>query len=68
MKPAICVRVESSMKAKIQIIAQREGRSLADVFKAAALAYIEKHESKYGRISADEINQMELFDQTKRRK
>lgn len=68
MKPAICVRVESSMKAKIQIIAQREGRSPADVFKSAALAYIEKHESKYGRIGPEEINQMELFDQTKRRK
>lgn len=67
MKPAVCVRVESTMKAKLQIIAKREGRSLADVFKAAALVYIEKHESKYGRIGPDEINQMELFDQKKRR-
>lgn len=60
-KQTICVKVEPSMKAKIQIIAKREGRGVADVFRAAALAYIEKHEDKYGRISANEIKTMELL-------
>ena len=60
-KESVCVKVESSMKAKIQIIAQREGRGAPDVFRAAMLAYIVKHEDKYGKISIDEINQMQLF-------
>ena len=60
-KESICVKVEPSMKAKIQIIAKREGRGTADVFRAAMLAYIEKHEDKYSKIRAEEINQMQLF-------
>lgn len=54
------------MKAKILIIAQREGRGSADVFRAAALAYIERHEEKYGRISAEEVNQMQLSNKAKK--
>ena len=58
-KESICVKVEPSMKAKIQIIAKREGRGTADVFRAAMLLYIEKHEDKYGKITPEEINQIE---------
>lgn len=60
-KESICVKVEPTMKAKIQIIAKREGRGTADVFRSAMLAYTEKHEDKYGKISPEEINQMQLF-------
>lgn len=65
-KESICVKVEPSMKAKIQVIAKREGRGVPDVFRAAMLLYIEKHEDKYGKISQEEINQIQLFgDKTK---
>lgn len=60
-KETVCVKVESTMKAKMQIIAKREGRGVPDVYRAAMLAYIEKHEDKYGRIKEEEVNQMQLF-------
>jgi 1-aminocyclopropane-1-carboxylate deaminase/D-cysteine desulfhydrase-like pyridoxal-dependent ACC family enzyme len=60
-KESICVKVESTMKAKIHIIAKREGRGMADVFRSAMLLYTEKHEDKYGKINAEEINQIQLF-------
>jgi len=43
-KQSLCVKVEPAMKAKILIIAGRESRGMADVIRAAALAYIEQHE------------------------
>lgn len=64
-KEQISVKVEANMKAKIQIIANRESRGAADVLRSAMLAYIENHEDKYGRISADEINQTVLFGDKK---
>ena len=67
-KESICIKVEPSMKAKIQIIAQREGRGTPDVVRAAMLAYIEKHESKYSKISAEEVNQTQLFGAVPKRR
>ena len=60
-KELICVKVEPLMKTKIKIVAQREGRSVPDVVRAAFLEYVEKHEDKHSKISADEINQIQLF-------
>ena len=53
------------MKAKLQIIAKREGRGAPDVFRAAMLMYIEKYEDKHGRIKEEEVNQMQLFGENK---
>ena len=64
-KQTVCVKMESVMKAKLQIIAKREGRGTPDVFRAAMLAYIEKYEDKYGRIKEEEVNQMQLFWENK---
>lgn len=61
-KVPVNAKIETEMKAKLEIIAKNSSLSYADVVRMALFEYIQKYEKANGKISAEEINQILLFD------
>lgn len=57
-KVNINVKIESEMKAKMEIIADKESVSYADAVKFALLCYIKEFEKNNGFISEADISQI----------
>jgi hypothetical protein len=52
------------MKAKFEIIANRNSLSYDDAMEVAIMEYIQKHEQNDGKIQPEKINQMILLDES----
>ena len=60
MKPLINVRVEATMKAKLEIIADRSSLSLPNLLQLCFLEYITRWEKEHGKISHEDVNKQQL--------
>ena len=61
-KVPINAKIETEMKAKMEIIAKNSSLSYADIVRMALFEHIQKYEKANGKISTEEINQILLFD------
>ena len=63
-KVPVNAKIETQMKAKLEIIGRKNCLSYADVVRMALCEYIAKFEKTNGRIAPEEVNQTLLFGAT----
>ena len=63
-KVPVNAKIESQMKAKLEIIGRKNSLSYADTVRMALCEYIGKFEKTNGKIAPEEINQTLLFGAT----
>jgi hypothetical protein len=63
-KVPVNAKIESQMKAKLEIIGTKNSLSYADVVRMALCEYIGKFEKTNGKIAPWEVNQILLFGVT----